>query len=371
MSVGLLGPLLMDGGRAALSPRDRVVLAALGCCPGEAISPESLAEAVWGDEQPASWLKVLQGSVMRLRRAMGSDAIEWTGTGYRLTLAGDELDTAHFERLVARGRSLVAVGEPARAVVAFDEALTLWRGAPFEDLAHWSPGQAAAVRLAEVRRAVEEERLAAALMCGRALELTGQAQLLVTQEPYRENRWALLAQTLYASGRQAEALAAVRHATTTLRDELGLDPSPALAELEQAILRHDPALVERLNPTARSAASCPYKGLAPYEGEDADGFFGREADQSECLRQLGTGRLLVVLGPSGSGKSSLVRAGIVPTLRRAGQRMVLLTPGPRPAEALVQLLPARRAVPGWSSTSSRSCSPADRGLRSPGTSWTG
>ena len=89
MSIGLLGPLLMDGGRAALSPRDRVVLAALGCCPGEAVSPESLAEAVWGDEQPASWLKVLQGSVMRLRRAMGSDAIEWTGTGYRLTLAGD------------------------------------------------------------------------------------------------------------------------------------------------------------------------------------------------------------------------------------------------------------------------------------------
>ena len=107
-----------------------------------------------------------------------------------------------------------------------------------------------------------------------------------------------------------------------------------MAELEQAILRHDPALVERLNPTSRSAATCPYKGLAPYEGEDADAFFGREAEQSECLRQLGTGRLLVVLGPSGSGKSSLVRAGIVPTLRRAGQRMVLLTPGPRPAEAL-------------------------------------
>ena len=213
MDVGirLLGPteVGMDG---ALSPRDRAVLSALCVQPGQAVPAEVLADAVWGEAPPKSWGKVVQGSVMRLRRAVGSSAIETTAGGYRIVLPDGQLDTVEFERLVARGRSFLAVNEPQRAATMFEQALALWRGPPFPELADWDRARSEGARLLDVRRAVEEDLVEAHLAAGRAVEAAAEARPLVAREPFRERRWALLATALYRTGRQGEALDVLRRA---------------------------------------------------------------------------------------------------------------------------------------------------------------
>jgi DNA-binding SARP family transcriptional activator len=330
MGIDLLGPVHVGGSDARLGRRDRVILSALALAPGEVLSPHRLADALWGEAPPTSWPKVVQGSMMRLRRALGPDAIETTSLGYRLSLPQDDVDAVRFERLVARARALVAVRDPARAIPTFERALALWRGAPFHELDGWDAGRAEAARLTEVRRASEEELVEARLAAGRPVEAVAEARRLATREPYREHRWALLAVALYRSGRQREALDVIRGASSTLRDELGLDPGPELMALEQAVLHHDPALLNVPDTSAGNTGICPYKGLRPYSVDDADAFFGREQAVATCLARLVESPLLVIVGPSGSGKSSLLAAGVVPALRAAGRRVVQLNPGMQP-----------------------------------------
>ena len=184
MGIDLLGPVQVDGTDAELGHRDRVVLSALSLEPGEVLSPDRLADALWGDAPPKSWPKVVQGSMMRLRRAIGTDAIETSSGGYRLTLQDEQFDTRRFELLVARGREFAAVHEPARAATAFERALALWRGAPFGELDGWAPGWAEATRLNEVRRAAEEALVEARLASGRPAEALAEARLLTAREPF-------------------------------------------------------------------------------------------------------------------------------------------------------------------------------------------
>ena len=128
-----------------------------------------------------------------------------------------------------------------------------------------------------------------------------------------------------------------------LAEELGLDPGPTLVALEHAILRQDPSLTSA-PPVPEPNATCPYQGLVPYDRNDAETFFGREVEVSECLRRLADDGVLVVAGPSGSGKSSLVRAGIAAALERDGRRVVVLTPGPHPLQELRVAGPSIAAV---------------------------
>ncbi len=335
MDVGirLLGPteVGMDG---ALSPRDRAVLSALCVQPGQAVPAEVLADAVWGEAPPKSWGKVVQGSVMRLRRAVGSTVIETTAGGYRIVLPEGQLDTVEFEHLVARGRSFLAVNEPQRAATMFEQALALWRGPPFPELADWDRARSEGARLLDVRRAVEEDLVEAHLAAGRAVEAAAEARPLVAREPFRERRWALLATALYRTGRQGEALDVLRRASRTMRDELGLDPGAELVELEARILAQDPSLLDVPNRIGGSSATCPYRGLRAFDAQDADFYFGRDAVVAEAVRRLEEFPLLLVVGPSGSGKSSLVRAGIVPTMGRSGHPASVVTPGTDPLAAL-------------------------------------
>ena len=103
MAIAVLGPLKVDGDTSALGPRDRVVLAVLALRPGEVVSPDALADALWGDDPPATWSKVVQGCVWRLRKLLGSAAIETLPHGYRLTVPTDAVDAHRFERLLVRG----------------------------------------------------------------------------------------------------------------------------------------------------------------------------------------------------------------------------------------------------------------------------
>jgi DNA-binding SARP family transcriptional activator/WD40 repeat protein len=338
MGIALLGPTQINGSADLLSRRDRVVLTALALQPGAALMAEQLADALWGDEPPVSWPKVVQGSVMRLRRQLGRDAIETTTAGYRLVLSPDDVDVSAFERLVARGRHFATVHEPQRAVTSFETALGLWRGRPFLEVETWDPAIAEAERLNEVRRAVEEDLVEARLGCGQPVEAVAEAGALVSREGLRERRWTLLALALYRCGRQSEALEVIRRAGTTLRDELGLDPGPELVALERAMLQQDPGLLGVADGPRGTGDTCPYQGLRPFDADTAEFFFGREVEVDTCLERLAEFPLLVVAGPSGSGKSSLVRAGLVPRLRGAGRRVYVLRPGSRPASELTAAL---------------------------------
>ena len=342
MGIAVLGPVVVDGEAGRLGPRDRIVLAALASRPREVLTPDQLAEALWGDDLPGTWSKVIQGCVVRLGKVLGTEAIETSRLGYRLVVPADDVDATQFEQLVNRARELLTLGEPERAMYILDEALALWRGPALGELDGWEDARVECARLDELRRDAEELRVDAALRAGRGREVLGNAQRLVAHAPLRERRWALLALAQYQVGRQAEALGTLRQVRTVLADELGIDPGPDLVDLELAILRQDAALVAQVALPDQSAI-CPYQGLVPYDVRDGEAFFGRDDDIAEALRRLRDTGVLVVVGPSGSGKSSLVRAGVAAALEREGSRVVVVTPGTRPLDALTAVTSARPA----------------------------
>jgi DNA-binding SARP family transcriptional activator/outer membrane protein assembly factor BamB len=322
MSVEVLGTLVVDGG--PISPRERAVLAALTLEVGRPLPPERIADALWGEEVPATWAKQVQIAVARLRRHPAAPPITTTPEGYRLDLAPDAIDARRFERLVANGRQHLADGAADRATAVFEAALDSWRGEPYADLPDWEPARAEAARLHDLRASAEENLLAARLELGHAASVVSDAERLVRERPLREHRWALLARALYRSGRQADALAALRDARRRLDEELGIDPSVELTELETAILRHDPDL-EAPSPIVPDVP-CPYRGLVAFGEGDEEEFFGRDADVRAGLARVEHGRFVAFTGQSGCGKSSLVLAGIVPTLRRDGRSVEVTSP---------------------------------------------
>ena len=335
VGIAVLGPVRVED-HEALGPRDRVVLAALALRRGEAVSAEHLADALWGERPPASWTKVVQGCVVRLRKVLGARAIETAPQGYRLAVPVDEVDAQRFEHLIERGRELLTLGEPERAAHVTAEALALWRGPALLELDGWAPARIEAARLDELRLDAQELLVDAALRAGRYRDVMAEAQARVGEAPLRERRWALLAQAQYQAGRQGEALRTLHQARTVLATDLGVDPGPDLVALEAAILRQDPSLVAD-TALPEPSATCPYLGLVPYDVVDADGFFGRDPDVAACLRRLADVGVLAVVGPSGSGKSSLVRAGVAASLERDGRRALVVTPGAHPMDALTVL----------------------------------
>jgi len=332
--ITVLTPLTADGS-GRLSPRDRVVLQALATRPGLPVSADELADALWGDRPPASAAKNLQGCIVRLRKALGPGSISTDPRGYTLRLPADEIDAHRFERLVIRARELLTLGEADRVAFQLADALALWRGPAFTDLPDWPPARQEARRLEELRLEAEELRVDALLRSGRPREVLAPAHTMVRVAPLRERRWTLLALAQYQAGSQGEALRTVRQLRSVLAHQLGVDPGPDVAALEQAILRQDPGL---LPPEITvQATHCPWQGLMAYDVEDADRFFGRAPDVASCLVLLRRTQFLALVGPSGSGKSSILRAGVAATLRDRGHRVVLITPGRHPLQSITAL----------------------------------
>jgi DNA-binding SARP family transcriptional activator/WD40 repeat protein len=340
MGIAVLGPLQVEGSANGIGPRDRVVLSALVVRAGAPITQDALADALWGDEVPATWTKVVQGCIVRLRKVLGPAAIDSGPSGYRLTLSEDELDHRTFERLLERAREALAAGDPARSSYLVQEALDLWRGPALGDLEEWGPGRVEAGRLEGLRMDAEEVWVEAAIAAGHSQAVLERARVLVAETPFRERRWALLATALYHAGRQPEALGTLKRARTRLVGELGLDPGPELERLEQLLLHQDPSL--RPPEVREASVVCPYRGLLPYGTEDADTFFGRHDDVAVCLRRLRDAGVLTVIGPSGVGKSSLILAGVVASLTRDGTPVLVTTPGAHPVDSLRGLKPRGR-----------------------------
>jgi len=344
VGIDVLGPLTIEGDQKALGRRDRVVVAALAVHPGEVVSAEQLADVLWGGERlPPSWHKVVQGCVVRLRKVLGTHAIETLPLGYRLVVPLDEIDSQRFDRAVVRARALLATGEPERSAVVLADALTLWRGRPLTELDGWDPARIEASRLIELRHTADELYVESALRSGQHDKVLAKAQALVTEAPLRERRWVLLATAQYQAGRQGEALSTIHRLRRVLNRDLGLDPNADVDALEQAILRQDPSLVAE-SALPEPSLICPYPGLKSYDVDDADTFFGRDADIAACLRKLTDTSVLAVAGPSGCGKSSLVRAGVAAALRRDGKQVVVMTPGPHPVAALAAAMPGTAAL---------------------------
>jgi DNA-binding SARP family transcriptional activator len=248
MEFRILGPLeVADGGRTLRlgGARQRAVLALLLTRPNQVVSADRLVDELWGAAPPRTAANTIQQYVSQLRRLLGADRITTRPPGYALRVEAGELDLQRFEVLVRRG-------DPA----ALGDALALWRGAPLADLADEPFAQAEIARLVEIRIAALEKRIESDLGVGRDVELVAELEALVTEHPLRERFRGQLMLALYRSGRQAEALAAYRAARSAMTEELGIEPSAALQELERAILRHDPSLdAPRTDTTARATRS--------------------------------------------------------------------------------------------------------------------
>jgi DNA-binding SARP family transcriptional activator len=358
MEIRILGPLeVVDGGRvsAIASRRQRALLALLLIHAGRPVSTEHILDALWGDSPPESGAGSVAFHVSRLRAALGPGPGDDPGAangrgqiateagGYALRIEPDAIDAARFERLAREGHQRL-VDEPAEAAAELREALSLWRGEPFEDLSDLSFLRSEIARLQELRLRAFEDRFEADLALGRGRDIAGELESLVAEEPLREHLRAQLMRALYGAGSQADALRVYQEGRRLLADELGIDPSPELRALEVAILRQDATLdIARPSPGPRN----PYKGLRPFGEADAGDFFGRELFAGRLIERLEAvsraGGLLLLVGPSGSGKSSVIRAGLLPLLRAStpdheAWRVTVMLPGSRPTEALLRAL---------------------------------
>jgi DNA-binding SARP family transcriptional activator len=245
MEFRILGPLEVRDGEGEVSlggRRPRALLAVLLLSPNEVVSADRLIDDLWGDDPPEQAAAAVKVVVSRLRKALPPAVVETRPPGYLVRVGPDELDLHRFERLVDTGRSLLERDRAVEASETLHDALSLWRGPPLADFAYERFALTAIARLEEIRLATLELRIDADLAAGRHEVLIGELESLVAAHPLRERLRGCLMTALYRSGRQAEALTAYREARRTLVDELGIDPSRALQELERAILRQDPSL---------------------------------------------------------------------------------------------------------------------------------
>jgi DNA-binding SARP family transcriptional activator len=245
MEFRILGPLEVwsAGGEVSLGgPKPRALLAVLLLHANEVVPADRLIDDLWGEDSPEDAAAALRVNVSRLRKALPEDVLTTRSPGYVVRVEPDELDLHRFDRLVDEGRSLLARGLAADASQRLRDALSLWRGTALADFVYESFAQASIARLEEIRMAAVELRIDVDLALGHHDELVGQLEALVAEHPLRERLRRYLMTALYRSGRQAEALGAYQDARRALVDGLGIEPSPALHELERSILRQDPSL---------------------------------------------------------------------------------------------------------------------------------
>jgi DNA-binding SARP family transcriptional activator len=246
MEFRVLGPVtVVSGGNETTirQRRQRALLALLLLHLGETVAADRILEELWGSAAPRTATASLHNAVSRLRRIVGSSTLVTRAPGYALEVEPASLDTHRFEHLLGEAQAARSVQDHDTASLVLREALALWRGPAFADLAYEPFAQAEIRRLEELRQTALEERIEADLGRGRHDEVVPELERLVAAEPLRERLHCQLMLALYRSGRQADALAAYRTARQTLVDELGIEPGPELKRLEQEILRQGEALL--------------------------------------------------------------------------------------------------------------------------------
>jgi DNA-binding SARP family transcriptional activator/tetratricopeptide (TPR) repeat protein len=244
LELRLLGPLEVrrDGAPVRLPAKQRTLLAELVLGRGRVVSVDRLIESLWPDKRPADARHALEMHASRLRGLLGGEAaVDARAPGYALEVDNAQIDVNRFERLLAEARDLLDE-DPSRAAARAGDALALWRGSALADFAYETFAQEEIGRLEELRLEAEDMRVEAELRLGRSAELIGEIEALAAAAPLRERRREHQMVALYRAGRQADALDVYTETRKLLDEELGLEPGPALRELQQAILRQDPAL---------------------------------------------------------------------------------------------------------------------------------
>ena len=345
MDIRLLGPVeaCIDGRPVPLGgAKPRALFAMLALNVATTVSADRLMEGLWGEQLPPTAAKTLRAHVSRLRRALEASgdgtAIVTRAHGYELRLAPEDVDARRFERLVERG--------------APREALALWRGRALEDVADEPFAAAEIRRLEALRQAAVEQAVDGDLDAGRHRELIGELEALVADEPYRERLRGQLMLALYRSGRQADALRVLSgrpgRAGRPDRRRAG-SGAPAIARGDPAA-RPRPGLRRQPRGRRPRGRHVPVQGMASFDVEDAEVFFGREQLVSETIARLAGSSLLGLVGPSGCGKSSVLRAGLLASLARGAlpgserRPIVLVRPGNQPLRALEQATSAEERL---------------------------
>ena len=296
MEFGILGPLEVRDGDVAVQlggVRERSLLAVLLLNANELVPTDRLIDELWGETPPKTAVKTVQVYVSRLRKLLGAGTIVTRPPGYVLQVDDEQIDARRFEALAAEGGRALEAGDVTAARRLLSEALALCRGAPLSDFAYEAFAQAETARLQELRLAALEDRIDADLRSGSSAELVAELQALTARNPLRERLRGQLMLALYRSGRQAEALDVYRDARETLVEELGIEPSRELKELERAVLVQDPVLSR-----PRAAARAP------------GAFVGRDDEMATLLGALrdaeeARGSIVLLSGEPGIGKSRL------------------------------------------------------------------
>jgi predicted ATPase/DNA-binding SARP family transcriptional activator len=283
VEIRLFGPLevVVDGRVQPIAGQgERSLLAALACSAGRVVPVDRLIDDLWGEDLPANPANALQVRVSKLRRQLGG-FISTTSAGYVLDVDPAGVDLHRFTQLVSTGR--------------FQEALALYRGPPLAEFGSQEWARAEAARLEELYLAAVEADVEERLRRGGDVALVADLEGLVAAHPLRERLRGQLMLALHRSGRSADALACYQEGRRLLRDELGLDPSDELRQLEGAILRQEATLQGPERP-ARPPTNLPAR---------LSSFIGREADLARVAETLASSRLVTLTGPGGAGKTSL------------------------------------------------------------------
>jgi DNA-binding SARP family transcriptional activator/EAL domain-containing protein (putative c-di-GMP-specific phosphodiesterase class I) len=312
VEIRLLGPLeLVVAGRDVHigSPKQRAVLALLALQPGTVVSADQLVDLVWDGTQPAAPSATLHTLVSRLRASLGRDVLPTREPGWMLDVDAAAVDALRFGQLTARARRRRERGETAAAAADLADALELWRGRALADVVDAGYLEAHATRLNEARLDAVEDLADAELNIGRASDALVRLEDHVDANPLRERGWGLLMQALYRLGRQAAALRAFQQVRTMLREELGIEPSPELVQIEQQILAHDAALAGPSRPSVADVPAGEFADFSVMVVEDHD-FQRRTVVQ--LLRGLGVGT--VTDAADGEAALKLLESDAVPDI---------------------------------------------------------
>jgi DNA-binding SARP family transcriptional activator len=239
-NVRVLGPidvLTPDGPQSVGGPQARAVLATLAVGAGHAVAVDFLQRTLWGDDPPDSANNTLQSYISDLRHVLGAAAIKRVDHAYELDIDSQHIDAVRFETLL--GQAIVAKDDPEQCLRLGREALSLWRGRPFGDLADDEPFRLEAYRLDELRLATMELSIEADLALGNHELVVSELEVAIEEHPYREHLWYLLIEALAGHGRRVEALRACRRLRTVLA-EVGVQATDELLTIEQQILEGHP-----------------------------------------------------------------------------------------------------------------------------------
>jgi SARP family transcriptional regulator, regulator of embCAB operon len=262
IDVRVLGPvqLLVDGVPLPVGgPKPRALLAALTVNRRRAVSSQALGDMVWNEQPPDAYQASLQVFVSNIRKALrtaGADpaaVLRTEAAGYRLEITDQDCDLGRFEAARRAGAEAADAGRSEHAARCYADALAQWSGAALDDLPGLVFAERFAVAMDEERLLATTARIDADIACGRSAAVVGELVAMTTAHPLREPLWVQLISALYLSGRQADALEACRRVRAVLADELGIDPGPALLELEQRVLRQQPLDTEAIARAERMA----------------------------------------------------------------------------------------------------------------------